>query len=332
MTQSKKANASRRFWLPALLFVIAGCQTSTTATANGSEGGAAGAGNDGSTELGPRCAGLEQNCGPSGDDDCCRSIAIPGGSYDRGNDARYPATVSDFALDRYEITVGRFRAFSSAYAEGWRPRSGDGQNPNNSEDPGWDGAWSSSYLARDAATLRNDLQCEADLQTWTPAAAARESLPLNCLTWYEAYAFCIWDGGRLPTEAEWNYAAAGGTEQREYPWSTPPDDRTIDASYAVYEADAAAPVGSKSPKGDGRWGHADLSGNLNEWVLDWWGQQYSEECNDCAVRISDATGRVFRGGSFASNAVGLLSSDRLSAYKPTDRSVYLGGRCARSSP
>jgi formylglycine-generating enzyme required for sulfatase activity len=52
------------------------------------------------------------------------------------------------------------------------------------------------------------------------------------MDWYEAYAFCIWDGGFLPTDAEWNYAAAGGAQQRAYPWSNPPTSLTIDPSYA----------------------------------------------------------------------------------------------------
>ena len=53
-------------------------------------------------------------------------------------------------------------------------------------------------------------------QTWT---ANNDNLPMNCITWFEAFAFCIWDGGRLPTELEWNYAAAGGSSQNVYPCS-----------------------------------------------------------------------------------------------------------------
>ena len=79
------------------------------------------------------------------------------------------------------------------------------------------------------------------------APGANESLPINCITWYEAFAFCAWDGGFLPTEAEWNYAAAGGSEQRAYPWSNPPTSTTIDCSHANYDDCAAL----REPAGDG---------------------------------------------------------------------------------
>jgi formylglycine-generating enzyme required for sulfatase activity len=52
------------------------------------------------------------------------------------------------------------------------------------------------------------LKCQM-VPSWTDTAGANEALPMNCLTWYAAFAFCVWDGGFLPTEAEWNYAATG---------------------------------------------------------------------------------------------------------------------------
>ena len=57
---------------------------------------------------------------------------------------------------------------------------------------------------------------------------------MNCIDWYTAYAFCIWDGGRLASEAEWNFAAAGGSEQRYYPWGDASLDPTL-ASYGCTE-------------------------------------------------------------------------------------------------
>jgi hypothetical protein len=68
----------------------------------------------------PSCKELTAVCGPKGSDDCCKSFPVPGGTFSRGydgvlyNDASHPATVSDFKLDKYEVTVGRFRAFLNA--------------------------------------------------------------------------------------------------------------------------------------------------------------------------------------------------------------------------
>lgn len=71
--------------------------------------------------------------------------------------------------------------------------------------------------------------------TWTDAPGANEHLPINDVSWFVAFAFCAWDGGRLPTYAELSFAAAGGSEQRVYPWSVPPTDSTITRTRAAYE-------------------------------------------------------------------------------------------------
>jgi formylglycine-generating enzyme required for sulfatase activity len=74
-------------------------------------------------------------------------------------------------------------------------------------------------------------------------AEANDQYPMNCVNWYEAFAFCIWDGGRLPTEAEWEYAAAGGDENRIYPWGNDVAE-PLPASYAATGNSPRIAVGS----------------------------------------------------------------------------------------
>ena len=76
-----------------------------------------------------------------------------------------------------------------------------------------------------------------------------ETLPINCIDWYEAYAFCIWDGGFLPSEAEWEYAAAGGDEQREYPWGSTDPECDLATSSLYLISDCNYPPGSTACSG-----------------------------------------------------------------------------------
>jgi formylglycine-generating enzyme len=285
--------------------------------------------------VGPSCSGLPPTCGPGGNESCCTSAVVVGGTYNRSNDAAYPATVSDFRLDRFEITVGRFRQFVASYP-GSKPAAGAGAHPliAGSE---WQSVWDAG-LALDQAALKTAVSCDSTYQTWTDVAGANENKPMNCLDWYAAFAFCAWDGGRLPTEAEWNYAAAGGNEQRSYPWGATAPDK----AHAVYDCtgDGSAAgscaatdilsVGSKSTVWDGRWGQADLAGGMLEWNLDWSGDSYVTPCNDCAIVFQGtALARVIRGGSWAGVASFLLSSVR-DASDPTNHFSDFGARCART--
>jgi formylglycine-generating enzyme required for sulfatase activity len=230
-------------------------------------------------------------------------------------------------MDSYEVTVGRFRNFVAAYP-GNKPLGGMGKNPLDPSDPGWNAAWN-TILPADQATLKQVLKTPGDCDgyAWTDDVGSKEYFPINCVSWYEAFAFCIWDGGRLPTEAEWNFAAAGGDEQRIYPWSSPPSSTTIDATYAVYSPASLVNVGSRSPKGDGRWGQSDLAGSLWEWVRDWYASQYPTPCVNCANH-TPAVGRVFRGGGFYGN-----QNDQRAAIRdydvPASRDDGYGIRCVR---
>ena len=294
------------------------------------------------------------SCGPNANESCCSSFAIPGGTYyrsfDLGGDGysgnfNSPATISNFRLDKYEATVERFRAFM-AYGTGTQashPSVGAGAHPNI-PGTGWEASWNSSLVA-DMPTLIAALKCDPTFQTWTASPGANEHRPINCITWYEAMAFCAWDGGFLPTEAEWNYAATGGDEQRAYPWSGPASSLTLDGSYASYAQNDGADCGGDGmpgcavtdlvevgtkPAGDGRWRQSDLVGNVEEWVLDWYASTYTTPCSDCAS-LTTTGYRVQRGGSFSSDSTGLRTGIR-KGNLPTPRSYTSGVRCARSAP
>ncbi len=301
--------------------------------------------------------GADESCGMFGFYDCCESNLVPGGTFLRSydgvtfTDMSAPATVSSFRLDLYEVTVGRFRKFVSAVVNGYLPPAGSGKHLhlpggglNNGAEPGWDTAWNSE-LPADSLSWKAKLEgCNGNAQdaaerTWTDAPGANERKPVNCINWWQAYAFCIWDGGFLPSEAEWNYAAAGGSQQRVYPWSSPPASAAIDCSRANYvDVGCASPqivdVGSKSP-GLGPWLHADLAGNVWEWVLDGresFASPYVVPCNDCIdpwVGTALGSSRAIRGGGFDNDATFQRVSERSQGIQSLGKG-HTGMRCARS--
>lgn len=296
------------------------------------------AGSAGTSARAPSCLDLPATCGPHHDEDCCSSLRVPAGSFiRRANGQAFPATVSDFSLDRYEITVARFRRFLAVYSPQLIP-AGAGKNPHNPADRGWDAAWDAS-LPEDAAALDAALSCGDNYQTWStlPADSASENRPLTCLSWFEAEAFCIWDNGRLPTDAEWTYAASAGAEERLYPWGNTAPDCTF-ANYfgasggsdfcVLPGVGAPNPVGSESPKGDGKWGQADLGGNISEWMQDY-AHVFPDQCQDCAALTPSTTSgnRLVKGGSFAENGEVMQTRFRVSA--PGTAQVF-GARCARA--
>jgi sulfatase modifying factor 1 len=289
------------------------------------------------------------------------SLEVPSGSYDRtytndgGGPAGQsdPASVSGFRLDEFLVTVGRFRPFVAASVAGWVPAPGSGKHAHlngglgliNSGGPGYEPGWDpgdTALLATTAADWRTRLNCEPSFQTWTDTAGSQETLPLNCVDWYEAYAFCIWDGGFLPSEAEWEYAAAGGDQLREYPWgSTDPNtDPTVDQSSLYLISDCNYPPGSTACSGAvnvapvgtatlgaGRWGQLDLAGELAEWTLDWYAP-YVDPCVDC-VTLTDFSYRIVRGGSFGTDTEDVFPTAR-DGDLPASRNAFYGFRCARS--
>lgn len=295
----------------------------------------------------PSCTGLAANCGASSASSCCGTREVEAQSFLRSYDgvlypdSSYAAQISSVWLDRYEVTVGRFRKFVDAGGglKSTAPAAGAGAHPKIAGS-GWMGSFNGE-LSSNTSALKAALACNA-LATWSDAAAGNETRPINCVTWFEAFAFCAWDGGRLPTEAEWNAMASGGSEQRVYPWSTPPSSTTLSASHASYWLNAGSTcmgdgvpgctladlifVGSK-PLGNGRWGHADAAGNVAEWTRDSFKNPYSStSCVDCA-ELSGAT-RTIRGGSFFGQQAQLPAAAR--GFAAGDQRFFsVGFRCAR---
>ena len=298
------------------------------------------------------CVSLPATCGASGNDSCCTSLEVVGGSFYRGfdlagdadsGDMTAPATVGSFRLDKYEVTVGRFRAFVNA-GMGIQQTAPAANSGAHAEifGSGWNPAWNSN-LDPDTPTMSANLQCGSPRGAWTAAPGPNENRPISCVTWYEAMAFCIWDGGFLPSEAEWNYAAAGGAEQRAYPWSSPANTLVLDTTHASYN-DGTNCIGDgmsgcattdlllvgTRPAGDGRWGQSDLAGNVSEWTLDTSPSPYPLPCMSCAnVTEGTTTQRVIRGGNF----IGLesnLRTTRRNQWGTADRNSDFGVRCARA--
>lgn len=331
------------------------------------------------------------NCGATRES-CCTSLEVTGGTfyrtYDLDEDGGVivaadggptgeadPATVSSFRLDKYEVTVGRFRQFVTAWRNGYTPPEGSGKHTYlnggrglvdhvqvqtpcgvdaGSVDAGvaYEPGWVASYDALLTPTDAN-LTCES-WPSWTPMAGANENLPINCVGWEEAYAFCIWDAGFLPSQAEWEYAAAGGNQQRVYPWGS--TDPGTDNAYAIYDCHYGpthpggfctglanlAPVGTAT-LGAGFWGQLDLAGNVEEYNLDQFDEyfecsgplfwyDYADPCTDCASFSSSygsSGSGTMRGGDFIYSSH-YLSPPVVPGASGGPTSPAQGFRCARA--
>jgi formylglycine-generating enzyme required for sulfatase activity len=312
----------------------------------------------------PSCAGSGPGvsaCGASSNS-CCTSPEVPAGTYDRNysplpqggvSAENQPATLSGFRLDTYEVTVGRFRPFVAAWngGQGFLPAAGSGMHAHLNGGQGlaafgapsgnaFETGWGPSDDGNIAPTTTNLLSCTPS--TWTATPGAQEDLPINCVNWYEAQAFCIWDGGFLPSEAEREYAAAGGNQQREFAWgwgtASPsnqygvyscnyPTNNTVLPNSSCANPASVAPVGGAS-LGAGLWGQMDLSGNLFDWNVDWYtAGAFVEPCTDCFDARSTQM-RVIKGGAWSSTSVSMVPSARAGFY-PAVRTGYVGFRCAR---
>jgi len=214
-------------------------------------------------------------------------VRIRGGTFQMGSndgvdDERpvHRVTVSTFYLDRTEVTVDAYRACVNAGA---------------------------------CRTLPT-----GEYYNW--GVSGRGNHPVNGVSWHGALAYCRWRGARLPTEAEWEYAA-GGSAGRTYPWGN-----SAPTGQLEWSGNGTAPVGSH-PGGATPEGVQDLSGNVWEWVSDWHGT-YPATDQFNPTGPSSGQHRVIRGGSWeTSHASYVRAAER--SYLPLDRYYNVGFRCAR---
>jgi formylglycine-generating enzyme required for sulfatase activity len=257
------------------------------------------------------------------------TILVPGGAFHMGSPdgegapdehPRHAVTLSAYCIDRTEVTVAAYAACVAAGACSAPPMTVN-----------WS-SYSGNELKRfNQACNRSD----------------RPSHPINCVDWVQAAAYCAWRGGRLPTEAEWEYAARG-SDGRIHPWgSGPPSARRLNACgaeclaaasregtprKALYDDDdgwpTTAPVGSY-PDGASPFGVLDMAGNVWEWTAGWYGP-YPEAAQTDPRGAATGTSRVSRGGGWTSGGAERARATDRDWLDPEIREAALGFRCAHA--
>jgi formylglycine-generating enzyme required for sulfatase activity len=227
---------------------------------------------------------------------------------------QHPVTLDGFWMDKFEVTNAQFADFLQARG--------------NQEEGGvtWLEIDSEFALIEQVGDVFQPKEGYADH-------------PVIDVSWYGAQAFCQWVGGRLPTEAEWEYAARG-PENLIYPWGNEYDctrgnfhdwTEPIDPEFLIPGErgcdgfDFTSPVGT-FPSGASWCGALDMAGNVYEWVADWGVSFYPSGPQLNPTGPAKGTEKVVRGGSWNNHHLSVRTAFR-GDYRPFIRSYYIGFRC-----
>jgi formylglycine-generating enzyme required for sulfatase activity len=236
-------------------------------------------------------------------------VYVPAGEFQMGSTEKdlhaqsvHTVVLDDFWIDQTEVTNGQYRQCVAAGACDWP--------------------------AENRSYTRN----------WYYGNSSYDNYPVVFVNWHQAMAYCEWMEARLPTEAEWEFAARG-SEGRVYPWGDEFDGTRLnycDANCGFVEADETADdgytdtaPGGSYPDGASWCGALDMVGNVTEWVADWyWIYGPERQVNPTGPSFGDY--RVQRGSSWGQGAGSAPSAKRMWGI-PVLQNHFTGFRCARDA-
>lgn len=231
-------------------------------------------------------------------------------------------SVSSYIMDKYEVTNAEYKKFMD----------GDGYNKRD-------------YWTAEGWQWRQSNNITKPLY-WDDTKYNQENYPVVGVSWYEAYAYAKWSGKRLPSEAEWEFAAKGSSSAttpwgRLFPWGNDVPSDTNKKANGYFGPDGSldgfkylADANSfNSGTSDGRTpsGVMNMAGNVMEWANDWYQYEYYGRSTDFTNPMGPVNGtfKVVRGGSWTHGKNDLRTSNRELFLNPASRNVNLGFRCVK---